>query len=107
MSRRRPGQHRKVMAARALAAQTLGDAARRDQPQAEKYVPTTEPTQRIGVKSEVIGVLTMKEAAVRLGVTAREVEAMVKSGRVKSLMAGWTMVLPTSDVGRLQADRRG
>jgi hypothetical protein len=43
MTRSRSGQHRKVEQARAVVAQALGDAARRDAPQAMKFAPTTNP----------------------------------------------------------------
>ena len=78
MRRSRSGQHRKVMEARAVAGLALGDAARRDGPHvAAKYVPTTKPAEPIHAKSEAIGVLTLREAAVRLGVTTGELEGMV------------------------------
>jgi excisionase family DNA binding protein len=48
-------------------------------------------------------VLTIGEAAARLGISGSEMEAMVKLGTVKSLMAGWTVVVPTSEVERLRS----
>jgi hypothetical protein len=45
-------------------------------------------------------VLTIGEAAARLGRSVSEMEAMVKRGTVKSLMAGWTVVIPTIEVER-------
>jgi excisionase family DNA binding protein len=87
-------------------AQALGDAARRDGPQvAATYVPITnlpEPTQS---KSEVIAVLTLKEAALRLGISTSEVEAMVASGKVRSLMAGWPVMIPSTEIERLASLR--
>ncbi len=104
MRRSRSGQHEKVEQARAVVAQALGEAARRDGPcVAATYIPITkspEPTQR---KSEAIGVLTVREAATRLGITTGEVERMVASGALKSLMAGWTVVVPTSELAKLQS----
>jgi hypothetical protein len=57
----------------------------------------------VQVRSEAIAVLTMQEAATRLGINTSEMEAMVKRGTVKSLVAGWTVVVPTSEVERLRS----
>lgn len=92
MTLSRSGQRRKVDEARAVVRQTLGDSLRRDQPQVEKYVPTARPADPVQVKSEAIGVLTFGEAANRLGISIADMEAMVKRGAMKSLMAGWTVV---------------
>jgi hypothetical protein len=54
-------------------------------------------------KGESVLVLTMQEAATRLGITTDEMEAMVKRGTVKSLVAGWTTMVPTSEVERLRS----
>ena len=83
-------------------AQALGDGARRDGPQmAATYVPITNPPEQTQPKNEAIGVLTLREAATRLGISASELEAMVRRGAVKSVMAGWTAMVPTSEVERL------
>jgi excisionase family DNA binding protein len=103
MRRSRSNQHDKVQRARAVVAQALGDAARRDGPQVEKFVPTTKAPEPPQPKNEAIGVLTVREAATRLGISISEMEAMVKRGAVKSLMAGWTVVVPTSEVERLRS----
>lgn len=105
MRGRRSNQHEKVEQARAVVAQALGDATRKDGPHQapEKYVPVTKQHEPVQVKSEAIGVLTMKEAATRLGITTSEMEAMVERGAVKSLVAGWTVVVQTSEVGRLMS----
>jgi hypothetical protein len=86
--------------ARAVVQQALGNAARRDQPQVEKYVPTKR-AEAVQVKSEAIGVLTIGEAARRLGIGTAEMELLLKRGTVRSLMAGWTVVVPTIEVERL------
>jgi argonaute-like protein implicated in RNA metabolism and viral defense len=103
MRRRTSGQRRKVEQARAVVAQALGDAARRDGPQAAKFVPTTKAPETAQPKSEAIGVLTAREAATRLGISTSEMEAMVKRGAVKSVVAGWTTMVPTSEVERLNS----
>ena len=95
-------QHSKVERARAVVAQALGDAERRDGPEATKFVPTTEPPEPTQPKSEAIGVLTVREAATRLGISTSEMEAMVMRGTVKSVVAGWTTMVPMSEVERLR-----
>jgi hypothetical protein len=59
MRRSTSGQRRKVEQARAVVAQALGDAARRDEPQAAKFVPTAKTTEPIQIKDESVLVLTM------------------------------------------------
>jgi argonaute-like protein implicated in RNA metabolism and viral defense len=100
--RSQSNQHRKVEQARAVVAQALGDAARRDGPQAAAtYVPITKPPEPDQLKNEAIGVLTLREAATRLGISTGEMEGMVKRGAVKSVMTGWTMFVPTRQIERL------
>jgi excisionase family DNA binding protein len=69
----------------------------------KKYVPVTKPTDSVKVKSESVLVLTIREAATRLGIGTDEMEGMVKSGKVKTLTAGWTVVVPASEVERLKS----
>jgi excisionase family DNA binding protein len=69
-------------------------------------VPTTRAAEPPPPKNEAIGVLTLKEAATRLGISTGELEAMVIGGRVKSLMAGWTVVVPSSEVERLRGETK-
>jgi excisionase family DNA binding protein len=102
MRRSRSGQRDKVLRARAIVDEALGGAARRDAPQATRFVPPTNQPEQVQARSEAIAVLTMQEAATRLGIGRGEVEAMVKRGTVKALMAGWTVVVPTSEVERLR-----
>jgi sRNA-binding protein len=102
MRRSKSGQRQKVEQSRAIVAQALGDAARRDQPRAERYVHMSKHADPVEVKSEAIGVLTIGEAATRLGIGTSEMEAMVKNETVQSLMAGWTVVVPTSEVESLR-----
>jgi hypothetical protein len=83
----------------------LGDASRRDAPQATKFVPTIKPPEHVQVGSEAIAVLTIREAAARLSISTGEMEAMVKRGSVKSLMAGWTTMVLASEVERLRPSR--
>jgi hypothetical protein len=48
-------------------------------------------------------VLTIHDAATRLGITTDEIEAMVNRGTVKPVVAGWTTMVPTSEVERLKS----
>jgi hypothetical protein len=98
----RSGQRRKVEEAKRVVQLALGDAARRDQPQVAKYVPTAKAPEPAQPKSEAIDVLTLREAATRLGISTSEMEAMVKRGTVKSVVAGWTTMVLASEVERLR-----
>jgi hypothetical protein len=44
----------------------------------------------------------LREAATRLGINTGEMEAMIERGTAKSLIVGWTVVVPTSEVERLR-----
>jgi hypothetical protein len=44
----------------------------------------------------------VREAALRLGRTTTEMEGMIARGALKTLVAGWATVIPTSDVERLR-----
>lgn len=106
MRRSRSGQQDKVRKAREVVKAALGESARRDHP--EQRTPNAvlpaygKPIQP--AKNESVLVLTMREAAVRLGISTGELEAMIARGRIKTLIAGWTTVIPTSEVHRLRAD---
>jgi hypothetical protein len=103
MSRSRSSQRRKVEQARAIVDQALGDVSQRDGPRmASKYMPITKPTKPVQPKSEPIGVLTLRESAVRLGLSTDEMEALVKQGSVKTLMAGWTVFVPSNEIEKLR-----
>lgn len=84
-----------------------GDAARRDGPQiAATYDPITQPPEPIQPTSEAIGVLTLREAATRVGISTSEIEAMVARGTVKSVVAGWTTMVLASEVERLRVSHK-
>jgi hypothetical protein len=46
-------------------------------------------------------VLSLGEAAARLGVGRAELEAMIATGKVKTLATGYTPFVPTSEIDRL------
>jgi argonaute-like protein implicated in RNA metabolism and viral defense len=94
----RSNQHDKVQRARAVVAQAVGDAARRDGFQVAEFVPTTKAPKPPQPKNEAIGVLTLREAATRLGITTDEMEAMVKRGEVRTVEVGWIVMVVSADV---------
>jgi excisionase family DNA binding protein len=49
----------------------------------------------------VVLVLSLGEAAARLGVSRAELEAMIDAGKIVALPTGFTRMVPTSDVRRL------
>ncbi len=99
MRRSKSDQRHKVEIARAVVAQALGDAARRDEPpQVAKFVPTPNASEPPQPGSEAIGVLTLKEAATRLGISTSEMEAMVKRGEFRTVEAGWTVMIVSAEV---------
>lgn len=69
----------------------------------ESQYPAHKPTRRaLHVRSEADQGAHLREAALRLGISTDEMEAMVERGTVKSLVAGWTVMVLTSEVARLQ-----
>ena len=56
--------------------------------------------------SEAVGVLTLGEAAVRLGVTRGELEAMIAAGKIEALPTGYTRMVPSREVARILAGPR-
>ena len=90
MKRSRSGQHERF-SARAVVDETLSDAERRyypsnPPPSTTQALIHTEATD-VG-RNESIGVLTVKEAAPRLGRRTTEMEGMIARGAVKTLVAG-------------------
>jgi hypothetical protein len=107
MRRSTSGLRRKVEEARRVVQQALGAAARREVgPQVAKFSSTTKPPEPIQVEDESVLVLTIGEAATRLRISTSEMDAMVKHGTVKSVVAGLTTMVPTSEVERLPQVRR-
>jgi excisionase family DNA binding protein len=49
-----------------------------------------------------VGVLTLGEAATKLGVTQAQLEVMIDSGKIKALPTGFTRTIPTSEIERLR-----
>jgi hypothetical protein len=90
-----------------MATSTLADAVRRDRPEVGAgYVQITKPPEPTESKSDAICVLTMREAATRLGISTSEMKAMVKRGAVKSVVAGWTVTVVAGEVERVRKTLR-
>lgn len=50
-------------------------------------------------------VLSLGEAASRLGVGRAELEAMIEAGKIEALPTGFTRMIPTIEIERLTAGR--
>jgi excisionase family DNA binding protein len=61
--------------------------------------------QRDETPSEAVYVLSLGEAAARLGISRRELQAMIAAGKIEALPTGFTRTNPTSEVERLTAKR--
>jgi hypothetical protein len=102
---RSSGDWKKVDAARALAADALG----RERPAPSKPPPKPTKLEPPSIRWEKpgpsIGVLTVGEAAQRIGISRQDLEARIARGEVQTLPVGsWGMVVvPTSEVERLRA----
>jgi len=71
-------------------------------PPRRKSAPTpASPTQSTPRPSEAIGVLSLGEAATRLGVSRSELEAMIAAGTIEALPTGYTGMIPTREIERL------
>ncbi len=98
----------RVEAARRQAALALG----RDPDKRDSFIepPRSSPpsTPRIAesvsppVASRGISVLSIGEAAARLGMSRSQLEAMIDRGAVEALPTGFTRMIPMSVVKRLQ-----
>ncbi len=50
-----------------------------------------------------VRVLSLGEAAIRLGVSRSQLEAMIAAGKIEALPTGYTRMIPTREVKRLEA----
>lgn len=105
------GRWQKVIDARRLSREALGWTTeqpglfdRPPKPRSRTSPPPfpAEPPQR----SEAIGVLTLGETAARLGVTRKELEAMIASGTIASFETGFTRTIPSAEIDRILAARQ-
>src|SRR5947207_1238679 len=98
----------RVEAGRRQAALALG----RDPDQRDPFIepprsssaalPMTSVCKSSSVESRDIGVLSIGEAAARLGMSRTQLEAMIDRGLVEALPTGYTRMIPTAEVERLQ-----
>jgi excisionase family DNA binding protein len=105
------GSRQRVDAARRQAATALG----RDPDQRDLFIepPKSSSSQRqttstgasSAVASHGIGVLSIGEAAARLGMSRTQFETLIDRGSVKALPSGFTRMIPTSEIERLQSTR--
>jgi len=107
-SRSGRGRWERVVAARTQARAALG----RDPLGGEPYGPPKPRTPLPAPRGPVwashgpgVAVLSLGEAAARLGVSRAELEAMIEAGKIEALTAGFTRMIPSSEVARLVIDR--
>lgn len=107
-SRSGRGGWERVVAARTQARAALGRDPGQldlyDAPPKHKTQASPQPDRKSAVRypwerSEYV--LTLGEAAARLGVSRGELEAMIDAGKVKALPTGFTRMIPTREVERL------
>src|SRR5437868_6191427 len=98
------GDRERVEAARRQAALALG----RNFEQPFVQPTTSSSSARPGLeeaalsRKEAVYVLTIGEAAARLGISRAEPEALIDRGSVCALPTGFTRMIPTSEVERAQ-----
>ena len=67
---------------------------------AKVYVPP-KPAPIEPRPDESIGVLSLGEAAARLGISRSELETMIAAGKIEALPTGFTRMVPTTEVEQL------
>jgi excisionase family DNA binding protein len=101
------GRLEEVRRAREQARLSLGrDPAQGDSldSQASRHIPTSRPAP-IESHSKPEYVLTLGEAAARLGVSRADLETMIAAGKIEALPTGYTRTIPTRDVERVMAGK--
>ena len=107
-SRSGRGRWQRVLEARKQARGSLG----RNPDEGDHYGPpkTRTHVQELHIRplapirwkpGDGVGVLSLGEAAQRLGMSRVELEAMIDAGKIKALPTGYTRMIPTSEVERL------
>lgn len=106
-SGRGSGSRERVDAARRQAALALGrDPDQRD-PFVEPPKSSSPPAQMTSARESSsvtggIGVLSIGEAAARLGMSRSQLEQLIDGGAVDALPTGYTRMIPTAEVERLR-----
>src|SRR5438094_9244879 len=111
-NRRGRGDRERVAAGRRQAVLALGrDPDQRDPfiepPKSSPEQPSSPASTSSAVESRSIGVLTIGEAAARLGMSRAQLEALLDRGAVEALPTGFTRMIPTTEVERLGRLRQG
>jgi excisionase family DNA binding protein len=100
----------RVLAARRQAGQALGRGPdtsdpfsgppKRRAPQTSLPAPKSAAPLHPSERSEIV--LTLGQAAARLGVSRPELEAMIAAGKIEALPTGFTRAIPIREVERLK-----
>lgn len=67
--------------------------------------PKIAESTSLPVESRGIGVLSLGEAAGRLGMSRAQLETLLDRGAVTALPTGFTRMIPTAEIERLQSTR--
>lgn len=96
------GRWERVVAARRQSREALG------QDPNVSYAPPKSKTPQPASPGPVwvepgpsVGVLSLGEAAARLGVSRTELEAIIDAGKIEAVSVGLTRMIPTNEVARL------
>jgi hypothetical protein len=73
-----------------------------DGPPVARYLPTAPQQQRQEPPGQGMGVLSLGEAAARLGMSRAELETTIVAGKIEALPTGFTRMIPTTEVERLK-----
>jgi excisionase family DNA binding protein len=102
------GRWDRVVAARRQARAALGRDPNVSDSPPKARTPLTEPSGPVwAAHGPGVGALSLGEAAVRLGVSRAELEAMIAAGKIEALPTGFARMIPTSEVVRLNHDSSG
>jgi hypothetical protein len=108
--RGRRRQWDRVVAARERAQAALGrvptEAEPYSAPVRRKAAPPPSPAPQAASHGAGVGVLTVGEAATRLGMSRAQLEAMIARSSVETLPIEFGCVIPTSEVERLLYARK-
>jgi excisionase family DNA binding protein len=106
------GRSERVVAARQQARKALGrdpEAEELSDAPPQRKVALPEAFRSIPVPSyrhEPVLVLSLGEAATRLGISRTEIEAMIASGALEALPTGYTQMIPKREIERLKSNSR-
>ena len=108
------GRWQRVLQAREQARSALGQgpasgdpygAPKRKKSPAAAQMPYLSAERLSERPDESVAVLSLGEAAARLGIGRSELEALISAGKVRALPTGFTTMIPTREVERLTTGR--